>query len=61
MSDTKTIHSLIQDIHYLARELSYTDPEIGFRVRLIADDLGKVANSIAEKQNNQEDQYIQTR
>ena len=43
----KTITDLIIELHNLARTIE--DPEESLRIRLLADDLAKIGNSLQEK------------
>jgi len=46
------ISDMIIALHNLAREVSVVDFEQGMKVRMLADDLAKIGNTLHEKEMN---------
>ena len=46
------ISDMIIELHNLAREVSKVDFEEGMKVRMLADDLAKIGNTLHEKEMN---------
>lgn len=50
--EKKSLSDLIISIHQFARSITIDNPKEGFAVRLLADDLAKIGNTLNEKTRN---------